>query len=51
MLNDILRLLQASSLLHSPQVVELIAYGQNAFRAKLRATVTDQLTFQVWLNH
>ena len=51
MLDDILGLLNASSFLRDPQVVELIAYGQNAFRAKLRARVTDELTLQVWLNH
>jgi hypothetical protein len=51
MFDDILRLLNACPLLLNLRVVELIAYGQNAFRAKLRAEVTDELTFQVWLNH
>jgi len=51
MLDDILYLLNTSSFLHGLRVVELIAYGQNAFRTKLRAEVTDDLSFQVWLNH
>lgn len=51
MFDDILRLLQASSLLHRLRIVELIVYGQSAFRAKLRAEVTEDLTFQIWLNH
>jgi len=51
MFDDILRLLNTSSLLRSPQVVELIPYSQDAFRAKVRAEVTDELTLQVWLNH
>ena len=51
MLDDILRLLNISPLIRSQQLVELIAYGQNAFRVKIRSEVTDELTFQVWLNH
>ena len=51
MLDDILRLLDSSSLLHDLQIVEIIVYGQSAFRAKLRSRVTEELTFQVWLNH
>ena len=51
MFDDILRLLNTSSLLRSPQVVELIPYGQDAFRAKIRAEVADELTLQIWLNH
>lgn len=51
MLDDIQRLLAESKIVHSPQVVELIPYGQAAFRVKLRATVTTELTLQVWLNH
>lgn len=34
MLDDILRLLTASPLLHRLQVVELIVYGQDAFVSK-----------------
>jgi hypothetical protein len=51
MFDEILQLLNTSPLLRNVRVVELIAYGQNAFRTKLRAEVTDVLTFQVWLNH
>ena len=51
MLDDILRLLRTSSLLHNLRVIEQISYGQFAFRVKLRADVADELTFQVWLNH
>ena len=39
MLDDILRLLSTSSLFRDLRVVELIAYGQLAFRVKLRAEV------------
>ncbi len=51
MLDDILRLLTASSLLYDSQIVELLPYGRNSFRAKLRAGITRELTFQIWLNH
>lgn len=51
MFDEIVHLLNTSPLLRNVRVVELIAYGENAFRAKLRAAVTDDLTFQVWLNH
>jgi hypothetical protein len=51
MFDDILHLLTASSVLRGLRVVELITFGQNAFRAKLRADVAGGRTFQVWLNH
>ena len=51
MLDDILHLLTASPLLHRLQVIELVVYGQDAFRVKVRADVGDELTLQVWLNH
>ena len=51
MFDEILRLLTASSALHHLRVVELIAFGQNTFRAKLRADVAGELALQVWLNH
>ena len=51
MLDDILRILAESDIVHDVQVIELIPYGHNAFRAKLRAAVTAELTLQVWLNH
>lgn len=51
MLDDVLALLNASPLLHGLRVIELVVYGQNAFRAKLRVEVTDSMTFQIWLNH
>jgi hypothetical protein len=40
-----------TDIVHDEQVIELIPYGHNAFRAKLRAAVTAKLTLQVWLNH
>lgn len=51
MLDDVLRLLNSSELLNRLQVVELIVYGENAFRVKVRAEVTGETAFQVWLNH
>jgi hypothetical protein len=51
MFDEILRLLNTSAVLRDLQVIELIVYGQNALRTKLRAEVTDNLMFQVWLNH
>jgi hypothetical protein len=51
MFDEILRLLNTSAVLRDLQVIELIVYGQNALRTKLRAEVTDTLMFQVWLNH
>ena len=51
MLGDIQRVLAESTIVHTPQIIELIPYGQAAFRLKLRATVTVELTLQVWLNH
>lgn len=50
MLDDIRRLLAESATVHDLQVIELIPYGHDAFRAKLRAAVTTELTLQVWLN-
>jgi hypothetical protein len=47
----LLRLLQASPVTHNPHITDLKVYGPNAFRVKMRATVTSMLTFQVWLNH
>lgn len=51
MYNALLEILRDSSLLESPQIVDFRSYGQEAFRVKIRAQVTPQLTFQVWLNH
>jgi len=51
MLDEILDLLDRSSVIHNPQVIELIPYGKDAFRFKLRATVDDELLLQIWLNH
>ncbi len=51
MFDEILHLLNTWAALRDLQVVELIVYGQSAFRTKLRAEVTDKLMFQVWLNH
>lgn len=51
MYNALLRLLQASPVTRHPHITDLKIYGQNAFRVKMRATVTPVLTFQVWLNH
>lgn len=44
MLDDIRRILTESDIVHDVQVIELIPYGHNAFRAKLRAAVTAELT-------
>lgn len=51
MLDEILDLLDRSSVIHNPQVIELIPYGKDAFRLKLRAAVDDELSLQIWLNH
>lgn len=51
MFDEILRLLNTSAVLRDLQIIELIVYGQNALRTKLRAEVTDNLMLQVWLNH
>lgn len=51
MLDELLHLLNSSSVIHNPQIVELIAYGQDAFRVKIRAQVAGDLTLQIWLNH
>ena len=51
MYKAILQLLQSSALIHSPQITDLQIYGQHAFRIKIRGTVTETITFQVWLNH
>lgn len=51
MFDDIQRILAASGIVSDVQVIELIPYGADAFRVKLRAKVTSELTLQVWLNH
>ncbi len=51
MYDALLQLLQASPVVTNPQITDLKTYGRNAFRVKMRATVTPTLTFQVWLNH
>lgn len=51
MFDEILTLLNKSPVLSNLRVVELILYGQDAFRAKVRANVTNGLMFQAWLNH
>jgi hypothetical protein len=48
--NALLRLLQNSPVTQNPQIVELMIYGENAFRFKIRATVDPTITFQVWVN-
>ncbi len=50
MYNALLRLLQNSPVTQNPQIVELMIYGENAFRFKIRATVDPTITFQVWVN-
>lgn len=49
--NALLRLLPASPVMHNPRSTDLKIYGWDAFRVKIRATVTPTLTFQVWLDH
>jgi hypothetical protein len=51
MYSALLRLLEASPITSNPQITDLKTYGQNAFRVKIRATVSSTLTFQIWLNH
>ncbi len=51
MYNTLLQLLQASPITRQPQITDLKIYGRNAFRVKIRATVTAAWTFQVWLNY
>lgn len=51
MLDDVLHLLSVSPVVRRFQVVELIIYGQNAFRIKVRAEVSGELALQIWLNH
>ena len=51
MYDEIQRILAESAIVHQLQVIELIPYGSDAFRAKLRAGVTSDLTLQVWINH
>lgn len=51
MYETLLHLLQASSVTHNPKITDLKLYGRNAFRVKIQATVTQTITFQVWLNH
>lgn len=50
MYNALLRLLQNSPVTQNPQIVELMIYGENAFRFEIRATVDPTITFQVWVN-
>jgi hypothetical protein len=49
--NELLQILQASPITHSPRITDLKTYGQDSFRVKMHATVTQTLTLQVWLNH
>ena len=51
MFDDIQRILAESAIVYDLQVIELIPYSSDAFRAKLRARVTSELVLQVWLNH
>ncbi len=51
MFNALQRLLQAAEIARDPQITDLQIYRQDAFRGKMRASITPQLTFQVWLNH
>ena len=51
MFDDIQRILAESAIVSDVQVIELIPYGADAFRVKLRAKVTSELALQVWLNH
>jgi hypothetical protein len=51
MYDEIQQILAESTIVHELQVIELIPYGGDAFRAKLRAGVTSDLTLQVWINH
>ncbi len=51
MYNAILQVLESSSVTRTPQIIDLVLYGQNAFRVRIRADVTTQLAFQVWLNY
>lgn len=51
MLDDILLVLDRSPVIRSTEIVENIPYGKTAIRLKLRSVVTDELSFQVWINH
>ena len=51
MYDAILRLLEASANIENPQITNLHVYGQNAFRVKIRAIISPNLAFQVWINH
>ena len=51
MYNALLQILQGSPLTRAPHIIDLKVYGQDAFRVKIRATVSSTLAFQVWLNH
>ncbi len=50
MYDELLQILKASPVLHDAQITDLKTYGRDAFRVKMRATVTPALTFQLWLN-
>ena len=51
MLDELLQLLNRSSVVYDVHVSELVPYGKNAFRLKLRGAVADGMIFQLWLNH
>jgi len=51
MYDEIQRILAESTVVYELQVIELIPYGRDAFRVKLRAKVTSDLTLQLWINH
>lgn len=47
MYDEIQRILAESTVVYELQVIELIPYGRDAFRVKLRAKVTSDLTLQL----
>ncbi|NUQ36647.1 MAG: hypothetical protein HUU23_02395 [Caldilineales bacterium] len=51
MYDEVERILAGSAIVHQLQAIELTPYDSDAFRAKLRAGVTSDLTLQVWINH
>ncbi len=51
MYDALLQLLQTSPVALDPRITDLKIYGRNAFRVKMRATITSTLTLQIWLNH
>ena len=50
MYNAILRLLEESAIIENSQITDLQVYGQNAFRVKIQAGISPDLTFQIWIN-